>query len=148
MLNGAQEGPGAHAGQEDHDIEGAVDQLGGKTDRILIRLERHLAQRRREEADTSKLRNERRDLRASTALQREDARALKTRSRPIRLFLHPAARRILAQLRSFLKPSKFAFSDSRGGTPSRSYSMMYHSMPPVDSAAVMIAGQSSSSAPR
>lgn len=57
-------------------------------------------------------------------------------------------RRRLRQLRSFLKLSKFAFRDSSGGTASRSYSMMYHSMPPTDSLAVMIAGQSSSSAPR
>src|SRR5262249_29472909 len=42
------------------------------------------------------------------------------------------------QLRSFLKRSRFAFSASSGGTPSFSYSMMYHSMPPVVSAALMI----------
>ena len=52
------------------------------------------------------------------------------------------------QLRSFLNSSRLAPSDSSGGTPSFSYSMMYHSMPPTVSAAVMIAGQSSSSAPR
>jgi len=52
------------------------------------------------------------------------------------------------QLLSFLKLSRFALSDSSGGTPSRSYSMMYHSTPPTDSLAVMIADQSSSSAPR
>ena len=52
------------------------------------------------------------------------------------------------QLRSFLNASRLAFSASSGGTPSFSYSMMYHSMPPTVSAAVMIAGQSSSSSPR
>src|SRR5262249_40111820 len=57
-------------------------------------------------------------------------------------------KRIELQLRSFLNRSRFAFSASSGGTPSFSYSMMYHSMPPTPSAAVMIAVQSSSSAPR
>src|SRR4029450_12515634 len=52
------------------------------------------------------------------------------------------------QLRSFLNASRLALRASSGGTPSCSYSMMYHSMPPLDSAAVMIAGQSSSSLPR
>lgn len=54
--------------------------------------------------------------------------------RPPRLTCRIASRNahpsLTGQLRIFLNSSRFAFSESSGGTPSLSYSMMYHSMPP------------------
>src|SRR5882672_2215717 len=80
-LDGGQQRPRANAGEEDDDIERAVDQGAGKPFGVLIRLDRHLAQRGSQKACAAKLRDERRDFRCSTALEREDARTIKARAR-------------------------------------------------------------------